>query len=69
MSDSRATARMSLEQNETPCISSTERMLEALSFVDSIPRVASSEFDNLDKHELKRGKLIDKGYATERDFS
>lgn len=57
------------EQNNVPCASSAKRIKEALSFVDSIPRVAPSEFDNLDMHELKRRKLIDKGYATERDFS
>ena len=46
----------------------SQRLAEALSFVDGIARVSADDFVDFDFHEAKRKRLTSKGRAVEADF-
>ncbi len=46
----------------------SQRLAEALSFVDGIARVDAGDYVDFDFDEAKRKRLIAKGRATEADF-
>ena len=45
-----------------------EALAQALAYIDSIARVCPDEYIDMDYHEAKRHRLIEKGYAVESDF-
>lgn len=46
----------------------SQRLSEALSFIDGIARVGADDFADLSIDEAKRRRLIAKGRASEEDF-
>ncbi len=46
-----------------------KQIQDALAWVDSIPRLGSSEFSNMTLKEAKRRRMISKGLMDESDFA